>query len=129
MSFTYSVTAWGFEASRASTSSALRSDLSGFLPASAATESPALVMSPKTARLVLVAMVESVAARRLLFSRRGARPCASAVRARQLRLEKSGGGGLRGASSRLRWPRGSPRCVWRVQEAARRAQRRVSAAR
>ena len=87
MSFTYSVTAWGFEASRASTSSALRSDLSGFLPASAATESPALVMSPKTARLVRVAMG-------VCFSRRWARPCASAVREKGRR--KGGVGGLRG---------------------------------
>ena len=73
MSFTYSVTAWGFEASRASTSSALRSDLSGFLPASAATESPALVMSPKTARLVRVAMG-------VLFSSLGAALCKRGAR-------------------------------------------------
>ena len=83
MSFTYSVTAWGFEASRASTSSALRSDLSGFLPASAATESPALVMSPKTARLVRVAMG-------VCFSRRWARPCASAVREEGRRAAEGG---------------------------------------
>ena len=83
MSFTYSVTAWGFEASRASTSSALRSDLSGFLPASAATESPALVMSPKTARLVRVAMG-------VCFSRRWARPCASAVREEGRRAAEEG---------------------------------------
>ena len=85
MSFTYSVTAWGFEASRASTSSALRSDLSGFLPASAATESPALVMSPKTARLVRVAM-----------------GCAFLVAGRglvQARCERRGGGGGRRASA------------------------------
>jgi len=84
MSFTYSVTAWGFEASRASTSSALRSDLSGFLPASAATESPALVMSPKTARLVRVAMG-------VLFSSLGAALCKRGAR--------GGGGGGRRASA------------------------------
>ena len=39
MSLTYSVTACGLEASRASTSSALRSDLSVFLPANVAAES------------------------------------------------------------------------------------------
>ena len=86
MSFTYSVTAWGFEASRASTSSALRSDLSGFLPASAATESPALVMSPKTARLVRVAMG-------VLFSSLGAALCKRGARG-------GAAGGRRRASAR-----------------------------
>ena len=49
MSLTYSVTAWGFEASRASTSSALRSDFNVFFVPKAAVESAplraALVMS------------------------------------------------------------------------------------
>ena len=79
MSFTYSVTAWGFEASRASTSSALRSDLSGFLPASAATESPALVMSPKTARLVRVAMGVLFSSLGAALCKRGAREGAAAA--------------------------------------------------
>ena len=95
MSFTYSVTAWGFEASRASTSSALRSDLSGFLPASAATESPALVMSPKTARLVRVAMG-------VLFSSLGAALCKRGARGgaasggRRASAAACGGGYARG---------------------------------
>ena len=96
MSFTYSVTAWGFEASRASTSSALRSDLSGFLPASAATESPALVMSPKTARLVRVAMG-------VLFSSLGAALCKRGARggaAEEGRRRPAGAVTVRGPATR-----------------------------